>query len=71
MYPIRFHPPHLLISVIGNLISEDRATFDAPGTLNRRWCRVSMPDPFHSQTHKDQLSRVEGLETKVKQADEV
>ena len=30
-----------------------------------------MPDLFHSQTHKDQLSRVEGLETKVKQADEV
>jgi hypothetical protein len=30
-----------------------------------------MPDLFHPQTHKDQLSRVEGLETKVKQADEV
>lgn len=30
-----------------------------------------MPDLFHLQTHKDQLSQVEVLETKVKQADEV
>jgi len=71
MYVVRFHLAHTLISVIDDIVSEERATFNAPGALHRRKCRVSMPDVSHPQTHNEQLSRVEVLEMKTRQADEV